>query len=73
LEDAVSGVVSPTAFVAELFNQFPLRFPAVFGLSGTGFGDPQRTTFSTSVRSDLLDNPGLVGVTIDLEGAFFER
>ena len=73
LAEAVSGVVSPTTLVLELFKPFLLHFPAVFGLSGTSFGDPQRTTFYTSIRSDLPDKPGSTGVMTDPERAFFER
>jgi hypothetical protein len=72
-EDVVSGVVSSTDLVSELFNPFSLRFPVLFGFSGTGFGDLHRYKFCTLVRCDLPNNPGSVGVTTDSDGVFLDR
>jgi hypothetical protein len=40
-EDIVSRVVSPSDLVPKFFNPLPPRFPALFGCSSSGFGDPQ--------------------------------
>jgi hypothetical protein len=67
-EDADSGVDSSVE-VLEAFEPFPPHFPEVFGASGTSFGDP-RSTFYTSVTKERPDIPPAVGVTADVDGIF---
>jgi hypothetical protein len=69
-KDVVFEVVSPNDLVPKIFNPLPPWFLALFNCLSTSFGDSQRNTFYALVRSDLPDNPGLVGVTTSPNGVF---